>query len=185
MSGITKGDAAGGTSMGGAAGSLSPRERAVVDALLDPWVLLRPVRDAEDAIIDFEYVDVNRLAAQFATSARVDLLGSLLGHRRPELRSAGLVAMLADVVETGVPLVLDEHPYPSTGAATTSRRFDVRASLVAGNVALSWRDATERHEQHQLFELLVNNIADVVLLSRGRHTRMGLPQRVLPTRMEA
>jgi PAS domain S-box-containing protein len=148
------------------AGPLPPIDRAVVDALLDPWILLHPVRDAEGRIVDFEYADLNRRAAEFATTARITLLGSRIGERRPELRSAGFLARLAEVVESGVPLVLDEHPYPAAGTGVPLRRFDVRASVVGDGVAVTWRDATERYEQHRRFELLVENVADVVLLAR-------------------
>ena len=145
-------------------GPLPPADRAVMDALLDPWILLHPVRDAEDRIVDFTYVDLNRRAADFATAKRINLLGSRLGERRAELRSAGLIARLADVVESGLPLVLDEHPYPAGPGGGSPRRFDVRASVVGDGVAVTWRDATERYEQHRRFELLVENVADVVLL---------------------
>ena len=148
------------------AGPLPPADRAVVDALLDPWILLHPVRDAEGRIVDFEYADLNRRAADFATTARTALLGSRVGERRPELRSAGFLALLAEVVESGLPLVLDEHPYPAAGTGVPLRRFDVRASVVGDGVAVTWRDATERYEQHRRFELLVENVADVVLLAR-------------------
>jgi len=152
---------------GGAAppGPLGAVDRAVVDALLDPWMLLRPVRDGGGAVVDFEYVDMNRRSAEFAAQTRVRLLGRRLVERRPELRGAGLVALLAEVVETGTPLVLDEHPYPAADP-TMVRRFDIRASLVGTDVALTWRDVTERFDQRQRFELLVNNVADVVLLDR-------------------
>ena len=147
-------------------GPLPPADRAVVDALLDPWILLHPIRDLDDRIIDFEYVDLNRKAAEFATSARITLLGSRLGERRPEFRTAGVLALLTGVVESGDPLVLDEHPYPVVRRGESPRRFDVRASAVGDGVAVTWRDATERYEQHRRFELLAENIADVVLQSR-------------------
>jgi PAS domain S-box-containing protein len=162
---ITTAEHSGGVGHSPPPGPLLPPDREVVDALLDPWILLRAVRDGDGDIVDFEYMDMNRRAEEFTTGAPIRLIGRRLAERRPELRSAGLVALLADVVDTGDPLVLDEHPYPS-GAGAPGRRFDVRASLVGTNVALTWRDATDRHEQHQRFELLVNNVADVVLLSR-------------------
>ena len=147
-------------------GPLPAPDRAVIDALLDPWILLQPVRDAHGRIVDFVYADLNRRAAAFGTSARVTLLGSRLGERRAELRAAGFIALLAEVVESGLPLVLDEHPYPAVRGGTSLRRFDVRASAVGDGVAVTWRDATERYEQHRRFELLVDNVADVVLQSR-------------------
>jgi PAS domain S-box-containing protein len=149
----------------GAIGRLTPPDRMVVDALLDPWILLRPIHGADGQVVDFGYVDMNRRAAEFANGTRAQLIGSRLAERRPDLRSAGLVALLAEVVDTGNPLILDEHPCPSADAGPEGR-FDLRASLVGTEVALTWRDATDRHEQHRRFELLVNNVADVVLLSR-------------------
>ena len=147
-------------------GPLPPADRAVVDALLDPWILLLPVRDVEGRIVDFAYDDLNRSAADFATAGRAVLLGSRIGDRRPELRGGGFIAQLAEVAESGLPLVLDDHPYPTAEGGGSPRRFDVRATAVGDRVAVTWRDATERYEQHRRFELLVDNLADVVLLTR-------------------
>ena len=108
----------------------------------------------------------------------ITLLGGRLGERRAELRTAGFIALLAEVVESGRPLILDEHPYPAVRGGARLRRFDVRASAVGDGVAVTWRDATERYEQHRRFELLVDNVADVVLQSARRHPGVGVAEPV-------
>ena len=104
---ITTAEHSGGVGHSPPPGPLLPPDREVVDALLDPWILLRAVRDGDGDIVDFEYMDMNRRAEEFTTGAPIRLIGRRLAERRPELRSAGLVALLADVVDTAIAQVAE------------------------------------------------------------------------------
>ena len=148
-------------------GPLPAADRAVVDALLDPWILLHPVRDAEGRIVDFEYADLNRRAAEFGTSARDTparepsrRTPGRAPHRRASSRCWPRWSSRAFRWSS------TSTPTPPPGRACRSGASTSGRSVVGDGVAVTWRDATERYEQHRRFELLVENVADVVLLAR-------------------
>lgn len=117
----------------------------VVEAMIDPWVLLRPVRDADGAVTDFLFVDANEAACASNRRLRTDLLGASLLAVSPSHRHSGLMEMYTAVVETGSPLLLDDFPYSSEATGGDEGWYDNRGVAVGGNLSLTWRDVTERH----------------------------------------
>jgi len=123
--------------------------RGVIDAMLDPWVLLNAVRDGEGHIIDFVYVDANAAACRENGTTRDELLGSRLLSKVPGQIRAGLFAQYAAVVDKGTPLALDDDPSPSDLPEGTMRWFDNRAVRVGDGISVTWREVTERVEQRR------------------------------------
>ncbi len=150
------------------AATLEARRRAaVVESLLDPHVLLEPVRDGE-RIVDFVYVDANDKACRDQGLALTDLIGVSVSRQWPAVVDAGLLAGFADVMQSGEPFVRDGIPL--AGPDGQVRYYDARAVRVDRNLSLTWRDVTGRHEADQAlarseehFRLLAENILDVII----------------------
>lgn len=115
----------------------------MLDALLDPHVLLAAVRDEEYRVVNFTYADANDAACKLEGLSREDLLGTSLLGRHPGLGD-DLLAAYAAVVDTGEPLVLNGLPYPGGSQDGELRRYDVRGSRCRDGIALTWRDVTDR-----------------------------------------
>ena len=116
--------------------------RASMDALLDPWVLMRPVRDDAGAVVDFVYIEANREACRHNGIAHHKLVGMRLLELLPE-HGEGLLHAYARVVDTGEPLVVDDHPFTTDGEV---RWFDNRAVKVGvDDLSFTWRDVTDAH----------------------------------------
>ncbi len=116
-----------------------------LDGLLDPFVLLTPVRSPSGQIVDFRYAYANRAACAYNQVTRDDLVGSSLLALLPEHSRAGLFEQYRRVLETDEPLVLDGISYRDTwGGVTETRQFDVRAYAVEGALAYTWRDVSQR-----------------------------------------
>ena len=157
---------------------------AVQDSMLDPHVVLEPVRDHTDATIDFTVVQANQAACDDYELTRAELIGSRLRDLMPPRSAGDLVSRYSQVLVTGDPLVLDDATY-ETGAYQGSRQrhYDVRATRVGESVSATWRDVTERSastralaESEERYRLLATNATDVVA-----HARDGLLVWVSPS----
>jgi PAS domain S-box-containing protein len=121
------------------------RFRATAETLIDPFVILRAVRDEAGRIGDFVYEFANEAACVDNRIAREELIGRRILDLLPEHQSAGLIELYARAVETGEPLVLDDFGYTdSWGGEKMDRVFDIRASKLGDAIAYTWRDVTER-----------------------------------------
>lgn len=156
--------------------SLSQRRlRTSVDGMLDPQVLLAPVRDAAGTIIDFTYLDVNRATTEYLSCSAEALIGSSLMETMPGVRDSGLLAMYIHTLERDEPLVVDDFLYANEVLGLV-RRYDIRGSRMGDQLTLTWRDTTDRFEiqqriakSEQHFRLLAENSTNVVtLLREGR-----------------
>lgn len=119
--------------------------RAVLDSLLDPVVMLEPVRGPDGRIVDFTYVDANRAALEENRTTYEELIGSRLLQLFPAHGALGLVDLYARVIETGEPAVLNDHPYPNEARGGEDRFYDTRATKVGDAITVTWRDRTDRH----------------------------------------
>lgn len=147
------------------------RRRAVLESMLDPHVLLQAVRDHDGAIVDFEYADANPAACDYLGMVSEDLVGARLLDLLPGQAGSGMLALYADAVESGDPLVLDDYAYPHE-ILLDERRYDIRAVRVGDALSFTWRDVTDRHRQGEAlaasearYRLLAENASDVVVQS--------------------
>jgi PAS domain S-box-containing protein len=122
------------------------RERflASIETLIDPFVLLRPVRDEAGRIVDFVYEYANAAACDANILDGEDLVGMRVLERVTPLAPVGLFDAYATVVETSEPLALDDFASAGTDGETDRRFFDVRALKAVELLVLTWRDVTER-----------------------------------------
>jgi len=117
--------------------------RASMNSLLDPWVFLRPVRDDGGRIVDFVYLEANIAACEHNGLTHDELVGRRLLDLLPG-HAGELLEMYAQVIETGVPLAIDDHPFVSPDGSPGW--FDNRAVKVGDDgLSFTWKDVTEAH----------------------------------------
>jgi signal transduction histidine kinase/PAS domain-containing protein len=75
----------------------------VVDHTEVGLVLARPVRNAQDQIIDFVYVLTNECNARTTGLSVADMTGALMSEMFPGWQSSGMFQRYVDVVQTGQP----------------------------------------------------------------------------------
>ncbi|MFO7628818.1 MAG: PAS domain-containing protein [Prochlorococcaceae cyanobacterium] len=156
--------------------------RATLDALIEPHILLAPVRDGSGTIVDFLYHDANPAACSYNRLPREQLVGMSLLALLPAHQATGLLEHYREAMASGQPLVLDDYAYPND-LLGEERRYDIRAVRVGDLLSYSWRDVTERHRtalqlaaSEQRYRLLAENATDVVL-----HMRDGVITWVSPS----
>ena len=128
------------------------RLRATLDSLLDPHVVLTAVRDASGEIVDFEYTDANTAACEYNGLTYAQLIGSRLLDLLPGHLSTGLMEQYRTVIETGVPLVLDDYVYALELRGGEERHFDIRGVGLGDSIVYTWRDVTDRQERIRALE---------------------------------
>ena len=143
------------------------RLKTTLDSLLDPHVLLQPVRDKTGQVSDFIYADANPAACEWIGKDRDYLLGRSLLELFPVIESTGLMQIYRDTAETGRKAVIDNFPFP---VGDSTRRLDIRGVRVDDRVSFVWRDVTERHDaaekmaaSEERYRLLAVNSSDVVM----------------------
>ena len=142
--------------------------RATLDSLQDPWVLLTAIRDGDGVIVDFEYSDANVAACLVNGLSREELIGRRILDLLPEHGPSGLLETYARVIETGVPLKLDDYPFPDSRHPSGIGRFDNRAVKVGDQLSFTWRDVTERYEAREYLAQLAHHDALTGLPNRVR-----------------
>ncbi|MBU3666867.1 MAG: diguanylate cyclase [Chthoniobacterales bacterium] len=147
--------------------------RAILDALLDPHLLLAPVRDAKGKIADFNIEEANGAAAKYYQLEREGMIGRRLLELLPADSAGVLMAMARDAFESDEPLVANNFAF-ALEIYGNERRFDIRAVRINGVLVWTWRDVTERHlaaerlgESEQRFRLLAENSSDVIARIRN------------------
>lgn len=140
-----------------------------MDSLLDPHVLLAPVRDDDGHIVDFVYTYVNDAALEDHNRTREALIGARFGTILPSEWDSGIFREYARVLETGKPYVGNGVPLTDDTNGGRQRRYDLRGILVGEELMLSWRDVTDRErtiealaESEARFRLLAENATDLV-----------------------
>jgi PAS domain S-box-containing protein len=118
---------------------------SVLSSSLDGIVVLSAVRDADEAITDFECVLVNPQAEKLIGRTAADLVGQRLLTVMPEQEEMGLVEAYRSVVETGEPFET-ELRYQAQGVDAW---FQIMAVSVDDGVAVTFRDVSERKEAEQ------------------------------------
>lgn len=128
--------------------------RTLLDAMLEPFVLLAAVRDETALVVDFAFADANPAALEVYDMAREELLGQRLSVLHPAAWPTGLFEMYSDVVEHGAPMLLDDWSYPQDIFGGEELRYDVRCVRVGDAVMQVWRDVTNRFEVARRLERL-------------------------------
>ncbi len=161
------------------------RLRATLEGMLDPLAIVEPVHDDARNVVDFTCLDVNPAACSWLRADRDHLVGTRLGESLLGIESSGLLRKLAELSDTGRPLVLDDFPFMLRGVGL--RRLDVRGICGDGWISLVWRDVSERHEaleklaaSEEQFRLLAENSTDVILRLDTNDTILWISPSVTP-----
>jgi diguanylate cyclase (GGDEF)-like protein/PAS domain S-box-containing protein len=145
---------------------IGPRE--ILDSLLDPVLLLEPLRDRTGKIADFTISEANLTAGEYYNLDREDIIGKHLLRLLPKDNASALLAMARDAHESGEPLVVNNFAF-ALEIYGNERRFDIRAVRIDDHLMWTWRDVTERHfaakrlaASEERYRLLVRNSSDVI-----------------------
>ncbi len=144
--------------------------------MLDPFILLRAVRDDAGRLIDLQYLEANDAAVAYNQLTREQMIGARLLDLFPGQLEQGPLRQYFHTIETGEPTVLDDYAYPHE-ILGQERRYDIRATKAGDGLALTWRDVTDRlRTAHQLAEseahhrMIVDNSSDTIMLSTDART---------------
>ena len=120
---------------------LEAKFRSAVDASVDAFFLMKPVRDESGAVTDFALVDVNAPAAARMNLARAEAIGRQLRSFGDQPVLDSILAKYAQVLETGRPWE-DEVEIILPSGAKAWRRLVVVA--VSEGIAVWSHDITAR-----------------------------------------
>ena len=126
-----------------------------------PRVVAKICHDRAGVVEDFEFREVNAAAAQYFGLSTSELVGRRYRAIMPRVEATAFWAYLVGVAETGEPLELDghHHLHARRGEEVV---VDVRATRVADNVHVSWRDVTEQANMLAHYRLVAENASDAV-----------------------
>ena len=150
--------------------------RTILDTMLDPHVMLEPVRDESGRITDFVFADANEAACRYNKLDRPHLVGRRLLELLPAHISSGLLEMYRQAIDSDRPLVLNDFVYPHEIYAE-DRRYDIRGVRVGDTLSFTWRDVTDRYElarklaaSEEHYRLLTQNSYDTAVRIADDHT---------------
>jgi len=148
------------------------RFQALVETLIDPSVLLRPLRDQDGEVVEFVYEYANRCACEASVLTRENLVGSRMLGRVTQLAPAGLFDAYATVVETSEPLTF--KGFTDAWAPEADRRaFDVWARKAGELLVVTWREVTGRDRTEAQVEQLAATEGAVVMRIDGSNLGRG------------
>lgn len=141
--------------------------RAILDSLLDPHAILKPVHGAAGRVVDWETQMVNAAACEWLGYSHDESIGRRMRQLWPAAPAAAIVGWADGVSESGVPLTLDDEPLPTPQG--DPRFIDVRAVRTGDNVSFTWRDVTDRvmnarktAQSREHYRLLAENASEMV-----------------------
>lgn len=124
--------------------------RALLDALLDPVLILAPVRDAgtdTDGVTDFRIDYANAATVDLAGRTGADVIGRRMTDLYPGMVVSGVFGQLLDVQRTGMPYQGEAEQFiEMVSGHLRSSTMTLRAVRFLDGVLLSWRihDEDER-----------------------------------------
>ena len=144
-----------------------PRDFAsIVEWFPAPFILLKPIRDQHNQIVDFEYRDANKAACDFFVRSHEEIVGMTLSSLFTQLDRSPVLAQLVQTFETGDPIVLADVVVDVTtalgGVTDPSRYYDMYSVKVDGGITLNWYEVTGQHELLTRYQMLAENVSDVV-----------------------
>ncbi|HQR80965.1 MAG TPA: PAS domain S-box protein, partial [Actinomycetota bacterium] len=121
-----------------------------IEALLDPYALLRSIRDDSGTVVDFEFLAINQAGCKENGLERERTIGSTLLDVNPEDFETGLFDKYVAVVESGESLALDDWEYPMRSGEV--RYYDISAVRIDDGIGVAWWDVTQRYARSRAVE---------------------------------
>lgn len=128
--------------------------RAAMDTMLDPMVMLTPLRDDDGVIVNFVTVDGNDAFFRHINTPREDYLGTPLLDTVPGQEEAGLLQAYAHAFDSGEPFIAVEVPNADEMQGGRPRLFDFYGRRALDQLVLTFRDVTDRAQERQQLEYL-------------------------------
>lgn len=143
---------------------------ATLDSLLDPHIILKPMRGKSGRISDFTFLDANKSACDYLKTTKDRLIGHRLLDIIPGNKEEGLFDLYTSAFEKNKPLSLDNYRFNYLPQVEGERFFDIRAIRAGDVMSLAWRDVTDRRQalrklasSEALYRLLADNSSDVIM----------------------
>ncbi|MEV7175156.1 SpoIIE family protein phosphatase [Kitasatospora sp. NPDC093679] len=137
---------AGGTAGPGRAAPVAePWFRAVLDALLDPVLILGAVRDTGGGVTDLRVEHANAATVDLAGRTPGDMVGRRLTELYPGMVASGTFGRLLEVAATGVPYEGGAERFEEVvGGAVRASAMTLHATPFLDGVLVSWHAHDER-----------------------------------------
>ncbi|GAA3368630.1 SpoIIE family protein phosphatase [Streptomyces sannanensis] len=125
-----------------------PWFRAVLDALLDPVLILTAVREPDGKVTDLRVEHANRATVDMAGRTGEDIIGWRVTELYPGMVAAGTFQSLLDVVASGVPYEgRAEQFIEVVGGTVHASTMTLHATPFLDGVLLSWRSHDEQERR--------------------------------------
>ncbi len=147
--------------------------RIAQDMSPDGFTILRPVRDAQDQVVDFIWVYENPAIARLNGTDREEVVGRRLLDLFPGHRGTPLLQAYQQVVESGQPHTI-ETSY-SDESMVKPTWFRIVVVPMAGDIAILAQDITERKQAEKKMAEQLQELQrwhDVMLDREGRVIEM-------------
>ncbi len=125
------------------------RFRTAVEALMDPFFILRPVRDGQGKIVELEYRYANQAALRLHGRPWQDVVGHGLLELLPSVRGRGMWDTCVASIETGIPARID---LPSFDEHGVQGAFEVSATPAEEGLIVASRDVSEARQARETLQ---------------------------------
>ncbi|MGP0021897.1 MAG: PAS domain-containing protein [Streptosporangiaceae bacterium] len=122
------------------------RFRSALDALMDPFFVLGPVRDGQGQIVDLEYRYVNQATERLYQMPSQDIIGHGLLELFPSVRELGLWDGYVESIETGTPARIDIPYFNEYGVAGS---FELAVTPGDEGLIIAAREVSEAKRAHE------------------------------------
>jgi len=122
------------------------RFRSALDALMDPFFILGPVRDDQGKIVELEYRYVNRAAERLYQMPRQDIVGHGLTELFPSVRELGIWDTYVESIETGTTARTDSPYFNEHGVAGL---FELSVTPGDEGLLVAARDVSEARQAQE------------------------------------
>ena len=144
--------------------------RATLEGSMDAVTLLRPMRDAAGALLDWTVVDCNSLAATLMGRKREQVLGHSVCELAPSIRSGGFLKFFEHVLNTQRRMHAE---VPATEAHLAGQWLHHQLVPLENGVACITRDVTDKHLAESRLAALARHDALTSIFNR-RHFQQTL-----------
>ncbi len=127
------------------------RFRSAVDALLDPFFMLSPVRDERGQIVELEYRYVNQAALRLYNMSEQEIIGHGQLELFPSVGELGIFDTYVDAIETGTPTRVDVPTFDENGVAGS---FELAVTPGDEGLIIGARDVSETRRAQEDLGLL-------------------------------
>lgn len=117
-----------------------------VETLIDPYLRLSAIRDRAGDIRDFRYEALNEAAVRDYQLPRDLLLSSTLLGLDALTGDGLLFDRFVHVVDSGIPLILEDFEFPDAPPTGTTLYYDINAMRSGDGLVVTWWDVTRRFE---------------------------------------